>query len=129
MAVLDEDFVTDLTPAAGDCGTPITAEPVRQPLDWPSLYERERARANAAEARCEELRRAEVDARARSGSLKWQLDKSRSKLKAAVEETQEVRRAAKGALSLQAEVARLTKLLSDAGVETAKRRASLSHRR
>ena len=54
-----------------------------------------------------------ADVRQRAGSLKWQLDQSRAKLKAAVEETKEVRRAAKGALSLQAEVAWLRKLVSE----------------
>ena len=38
------------------------------------------------EARVEELVRSERAARSRAGSLKWQLDKSRDKLKAAVEE-------------------------------------------
>ena len=61
-----------------------------------------------------------MDFRARAGSLKWQLDRSRSKLKAAVGETQEVRRTAKDALSLQAEVTRLEKLLSEAGVTSGK---------
>ena len=61
-----------------------------------------------------------MDFRARAGSPKWQLDRSRSKLKAAVEETQEVRRTAKDALSLQAEVTRLEKLLSEAGVTSGK---------
>ena len=70
----------------------------------------------------EELRWAEVESRARAGSLKWQLDRSRSKLKAAVEETQEVRRTAKDALSLQAEVTRLEKLLSEASIEPTKHR-------
>ena len=73
--------------------------------------ERERARAEAAEARCEELRWAEVDSRARAGTLKSQFDNCRRKLEAAVEEVKEVRRAAKDALSLKAEVARLEKLL------------------
>ena len=75
--------------------------------DWRSLYEqahtraeKERARADAAQARAEELRRAEVDSRARAGSLKWQLDTCRNKLKAASEETKEVRRAAKDAAFL-----------------------------
>ena len=70
--------------------------------DWRSLAEREyaraeseRARADAVEARVEELRQAEVSTRSQAGSLKWQLDASRTKLKAAVEETAEVRRAAK----------------------------------
>ena len=65
----------------------------------------------SAEARCEELRWAEVDSRARAGSLKWRLDTCRNKLEAAVGETKEVRLAAKDALSLKAEVARLEKLL------------------
>ena len=53
----------------------------REP-DWRSLFERERARAESAEARCEELRWAEVDSRARAGSLKWRLDTCRDKLEA-----------------------------------------------
>ena len=82
----------------------------------------------AAPARAEELRRAEMDARSRAGSLKSQLDKNRNKLKAAVEETKEVRRAAKNALFYQAEVARLEKLLSQAGVESSKRSTIMSLR-
>ena len=59
---------------------------------WRSLYERERTRAEAAEARCEELRRKEVDSRARTGSLKWQFDKCRKKLAASVGEVKEAAR-------------------------------------
>ena len=66
-----------------------------------SRHERERTRAEAAEARCEELRRSELDARCRAGSLKTQLDKCRGKLKAAEAETKEVRRTAQNALALQ----------------------------
>ena len=69
-----------------------------------------------------------MDARSRAGSLKSQLDKNRNKLKAAVEETKEVRRAAKNALFYQAEVARLEKLLSQAGVESSKRSTIMSLR-
>ena len=68
-----------------------------------------------------------MDARGRAGSLKWQFDRCRDKLKAAVEETKQVRRTAKNALSLQAEVVRLGKLLSDAGIES-DRRASIRSR-
>ena len=96
--------------------------------DWRSLFERERACAEAAEARCEELRWAEVDSRARTGSLKWRLDVCRDKLQAAVGETKEVRLAAKDTLSLKAEVARLEKLLSEAGVEPCKRSTIVSLR-
>ena len=133
MAVRDEDFGADLTLVESGDGiwSPPEAALAYTPRDWRSEYEREHARAererlraDAAEARCEELRWAEVESRARTGSLKWQLDRSRSKLKAAVEETQEVRRTAKDALSLQAEVARLEKLLSEASIEPAKRRST-----
>ena len=124
MAVRDEDFGTDLTLVESGDGiwSSPEAAPASSPRDWRLEYQRERARADAAEARCEELRWAEVESRARAGSLKWQLDRSRSKLKAAVEETQEVRRTAKDALSLQAEVTRLEKLLSEASIEPTKHR-------
>ncbi len=95
---------------------------------WRSLYERERARAEAAEARCEELRWAEVDSRSRAGKLKRHLDASRKKLEAAAGEAKEARRAAKDALSLKAEVARLEKLLAEAGVDPRKRSPLMSLR-
>ena len=123
MSIRDEEIGADLTLVEGDDGiwSSFEATHTCAPRDLRSLYERERARADAAEARCEELRWAEVDSRARASSLKWQLNKSRSKLSEAVEETKEVRRTAKDALSLQAEVTRLEKLLSEAGVEPSKR--------
>ena len=133
----DEDYGAALTLAEGDDGIwspPMAASACEQP-DWRSLYEqahtrveKERARADAAQARAEELRRAEVDSRSRAGSLKWQLDTCRNKLKAASEETKEVRRAAKDALFFQAEVARLETLLSQAGVESSKRSTIMSLR-
>ena len=137
MAMRDEDFGAALTPVEADDGhwSPPIAAPARGPRDWQSLYEQaharaetERVRADAAEARAEELRRAETIARSRAGSLKWQLDKSRDKLKAAVEEVKEVRLAAKDALFYQAEVARLEKLLSQAGVESSRRSTIMSLR-
>ena len=67
--------------------------------------------------------------RSRAGSLKSQLDASRNKLKAAAEEIREVRRTAKNALALQAEVTRLEKLLSEAGVESSKRSTIMSLRK
>ena len=133
----DEDYGAALTLAEGDDGIwspPMAASACEQP-DWRSLYEqahtraeKERARADAAQARAEELRRTEVDSRSRAGSLKWQLDTCRNKLKAASEETKEVRRAAKDALFFQAEVARLETLLLQAGVESSKRSTIMSLR-
>ena len=131
MAIRDEDFGTDLTLVEGDAGTwsPSQTEPASAPRSWQSLYKRQRTRAEAAEARCEELRRAELESRSRAGSLKSQLDASRSKLRAAEEEIREVRLTAKNALVLQAEVARLEKLLSEAGVESSKRSTIMSLRK
>ncbi len=77
---------------------------------------RARGRAEAAEARSEALKWAEVSARCEAGFWKWQFESSRRKRLAAVERSKEARRAAKDALALQAEVARLDKLLADAGV-------------
>ena len=131
MASRDEDFGADLALIEGDdsISSSSAPAPAREARHWRSLYEqeqaraeRERLRADTAEARCEELRRAEVDARARAGSLKWQADSNRAKLKAAREETKDVRRTAKNALALQAEVTRLEKLLPEAGIEPARRR-------
>ena len=106
MAVLDDEIDTGLSLAEGGAGvwSPLRAASRRQSQDLRAQYERERARAKAAEARCEELRQAGMEARSRAGLLKWQLNKCQAKLKAAGEETKEVRRTAKNALSLQAEV-------------------------
>ena len=131
MASRDEDFGADLALTEGNDAiwSPSGPAPAREAREWRSLYEqaharaeRECSRADAAEARAEELRWAEVDARGRAGSLKWQLDRCRNKLKAAVEETKDVRRTAKNALSLQAEVTRLENLLSEASIEPTRRR-------
>ena len=126
----DEDFGATLTLAEGDDGlwSPPMAAPVCEPRDWQSLCEQaearagqERVRADAAEAGAEELLVAERTARSHAGMLKWNLDRSRDKLKAAVEEMKEVRCTAKDALFHQSEVARLEKLLTEAGVDSRKR--------
>ena len=88
----------------------------------------ERARADAAEARCEELRWAEVDARAQAGSYKGLLDRCREKLEATRDELKRVCRTAKNALGLEAEVERLQSLLRDAGVDPRKRATVISLR-
>ena len=119
MAIRDEDFGADLSLVEGDegiCSFP-EAAPTRTPRDLRSPYERERARADAAEARAEELRWAEVASRTDAGSWKSRFRACRSKLTAAEEETKELRRAAKDMPALQAEVARLKALLSEEGIE------------
>ena len=120
MAVLDEDFGTDLTLVEGNgvvrsCSVSV---PERTPRDLQSLYERERARADAAEARAEELRWAEVASRSDAGSWKSRFKACRRRLSEAVEETKEARRAARDVPSLQGEVARLETLLCEAGIES-----------
>ena len=120
MAVLDEDFGTGLTLVEGNGGvrsSPVLV-PERAPRDWRSQCERDRARADAAEARAEELRWAEVASRSDAGSWKSRFKACRHRLSEAVEETKEARRVARDVPSLQAEVARLETLLSEAGVES-----------
>ncbi len=105
MAVLEEDFGTDLTLVEGNGGIrscPVSV-PERTPRDLRSLYERERARADreraradAAEARAEELRWAEVASRSDAGAWKSRFKACRGRLSEAVEETKEARRAARG---------------------------------
>ena len=138
MASRGEDFGPGLTLTEADGGLWPSPEaaPAPEPRDWRSVYEQaqaradtERARADAAEARCAELLQAERAARSRAGLLKTQLDKGRGKLKSAIEEVQEVRRAAKDALFFQSEVARLENLLSEAGVDSRKRSTIMSLRR
>ena len=124
MAVLDEDFGADLTLVEDDGGVRSSpaAEPVRPPRDWQMLYEqaharaeRERVRADAAEARAEELRWAEVAARSDAGSWKSRFGSCRRRLSETNEEAKELRRAAKAAPFLRAEAVRLETLLSEAG--------------
>ena len=118
VAVLDEEFGTDLTLVEGNGGvrSSLASVPERATRDWRSQCERERARADAAEARAEELRWAEVASRSDAGSWKSRFKACRRRLSEAVEETKEARRAARDVPSLQAKVARLETLLSEAGI-------------
>ena len=110
-------------------GEPITADGSAgdlpcgdsRPPDYRVLYERERARTDALEARCEALRRSDVEARSLAGNLKSYLGRCHEKRKAAEEEVRAVRRTAKEALYLQSEVRRLEKVLADAGVDAGRR--------
>ena len=121
MVVLDEDFGANLTLVEGNGGVRLSpvSVPEHAPRDWRSQCERERARADAAEARAEELRWAEVAARSDGGSWKSRFKACRRRLSEAVEETKEARRTARDVPSLQAEVARLETLLSEAGIASA----------
>ncbi len=51
--------------------------------DWRALHEAERVRADAAEASMRDLRRAKNSARARAGTFKFHLDRTRDQLKEA----------------------------------------------
>ena len=129
MEMRTEDFGT--SSAAGIVGDGFlhSLRPAPEAVDWKFLHERERVRAEAAEARCEELRWREVEARHRASSLEMFLAKSRAKLDSAREEIREVRRTAKRALALEKEVARLNRLLVEAGVDARKRSTVMSLRK
>ena len=88
MRIKDSDTALTLAAGARTCPEGV---PMRQRHDWWLPYERERARAEAAEARAQELRWAEVAARCDAGSWKSRFEASRRKLKAAVEQAKEAR--------------------------------------
>ena len=116
MAMRDEDFGTALTLTEGDeaIWSPPMSAPASEPRDWQSLCEQAQARAEAAEARAEELRWAEVAARSDGSAWKSRFKACRQRLSEAEQETGDLRRAAKDVPSLQAEVAHLQELLSEA---------------
>ena len=88
------------------------------PPDWRRLYWEACERAEAAEARAEDLKRAEFATRSEAGIWRWRFESARRKRLLAVEDAKEARRAARDVLALQAEVARLRELLAEAGVES-----------
>ena len=116
MAMRDEGFGTALTLIEGDeaIWSPTMSVPPSEPRDWQARAEMERARADAAEACAEELRWAEVAARSDAGAWKSRFKACRQRLSEAEQETKELCRAARVVPSLQAEVARLEELLSEA---------------
>ena len=93
------------------------AASVPAPPDRRRLYEQTLERAGAAEARAEELKSAELSARTDLGYWKSQFQAARRKRLEAVEDANRARRAAKNALFLEGEVARLSGLLEEAGVD------------
>ncbi len=99
MGVLNDDFSVGATLAEDGAG--IWSSPkstaTASAQDFKSLYEQQRARADAAEARCEELRQAEVSARSGAGYWKCPFKSCRRWLSEAGEETK----------ALSKEVARL----------------------
>ena len=113
MAVLDDDFSVDGTLTEGGDGiwSPSKPAPSGAPRDLRFLYEHEWARADAAEARCEELHWAEVAARSDAGLWESRFKSCRRRLSEATEEAKQLRRAVKDTPSLQAEVVHLRKLL------------------
>ena len=138
MATCEADVGTELTLIEGGEGIRSLPEsvPASEWRDWCLVYERERARADEAEARAEvaeahaeQWRRAEIAARSRAGCWKVQCEASRDKLTEARAETEAIRRTAKEALSLQAEVRRLRKLVGAAGMPWRKRPSMVSLRK
>ncbi len=127
MEIRIEDIRTPPVPRVADDGQ-LSEASAPGPVDWKFLCERERVRAEDAEARCEELRWREVRARQRASSLDAVGKSNRAKLKAAREEVREVRRTAKRAVALEKEAARLGRLLAEAGVDARKRSAVVSLR-
>ncbi len=138
MATCEADVGTELTLVKGGDGIRSLPEsvPASEWRDLCLLYERERARADEAEARAKvaeahaaQWRRAEIAARGRAGCWQVQCEASRDKLNEARAETEAIRRTAKEALSLQAEVRRLRNLVDAAGMPWRKRPSMVSLRK
>ena len=87
--------VYDQTPGRHSCGPKGPTDWVSSPVvpceapDWRSLYEQQRVRADALQARVKELTWAETSARSHAGMLKWNLDRARGQLAAADKEVKE----------------------------------------
>ena len=108
MAIRDANGRASVALAGGpEEPWPVPGSGAAEVRDWRSLYERERERAEAAEARAGELRWAGVRAWCEAGSWKWRWEASRRKLRGVITATREARRAARDALALQREVGRL----------------------
>ena len=105
------------------------APSVPAPPDWRRLYEQTLERAGAAEARAEELKSAALSAHTDLGYWKSQFQAARRKRLEAVDDANQARRAAKDALALQTEVARLTRLLDEAGLDRHLRGREISLRK
>jgi len=95
MAMREADVGVELKLIEGGDGTrSLPSSSPGEPLRWRCLYERERVRAEAAEARAEAAeaqarrwRHAEIDARSKAGSYKFQFEAVREKLTEARAET------------------------------------------
>ena len=129
MAVYDQTpgAAQPRTEGGDELGLPSPVVSCEAP-DWQSLYEQQRVRADALQARVKELTWAETSARSHAGMLKWNLDRARGQLAAADKEVKEVRRDAQQSLFFKSQVARLEALLEEAGVETSLRSTMMSLR-
>ena len=120
MMMRAEDIVATARPDV-DADAGVRTPSASTGIDWRARFEQERARADAAEARCEDLRRAEIDARSKAGSYRSLHEQGRAKLEAARVELEAVRRTSRSALRLEAEVGRLQRLVEAAGMDSRKR--------
>ena len=111
-----------------DAGGIAVACPCSAPEAWRRLYEEEKRRADAAEARVERLEREKVQAHREARYWKAQWGRARNALEAARAEAEDLRRVSKDALHLRSEVDRLETLLAAIGVDTRKRSTMASLR-
>ena len=111
-----------------DAGGIAVACPCSAPEAWRRLYEEEKRRADAAEARVERLEREKVQAHREAQYWKAQWGRARNALEAARAEAKDLRRVSGDALHLRSEVDRLETLLADIDVDTRKRSTMASLR-
>ena len=118
MASCDpSDFVLVSAPGSVAALSP----PALELVDWRALYDRERARAEAAEAHAGVQRRAAVHERSQAGFWKSVAERRGKALAAVSSDLSALQRSLKDVRALEAEVARLRRLLDDAHVDPRKR--------
>ena len=108
-------------PAASSVAPSVPASSGAGDPDCKAAYEREKARADAAEARAEDLRWQEVRARAAAHQYRQSHEKARAQLEASRAEVEDIRKTARDALFWQEEAARLNGLLAAAQIDPRKR--------
>ena len=94
--------------------------------DWQALYEEQRARADAAEARVKELTWAETSTRSRAGMLKWHFDRTPGQLAAAVKEVKEATASHREVASLNREIVRQGEMIETFQTRCAEQEAELA---
>ena len=121
MAIRDDVDGTMRAPLVGGVESILACAPLPAGPDWRRLYAQEQARSAALQAEAEARFWEAVRARQAAHSWRSCFERCREKLASVSAALTAVRRAARNAVGLKSEVARLRRLLAEAAVDTRKR--------